>query len=121
MSGDLEIKEKSFEFYQALNRLKMFVERNGLNGLTLRRAAEVAGMEMTHFSTFFHVKVGVTFSDWRRHERITQSVNMLITKDTPITTVAYEVGFEDLRSFERSFKRLVGVTPREFRRRNQPG
>jgi AraC-like DNA-binding protein len=38
----------------------------------------------------------------------------------PITGVADAVGFGDLSHFERTFKRLVGCTPRDYRRRHLP-
>ncbi len=43
-------------------------------------------------------------------------MELLKARDFSITEVAYEVGFRDLRTFERAFKRYALKTPREFKK-----
>jgi AraC family transcriptional regulator len=120
MLDNPEIWNKAFEYYQPLRKVEECVRQEGLAGLTLRKAAAVAGMETTHFSDFFHHKVGIPFKDWRRRARIKWAVEMLSTGDNSITQIALEVGFGSLVSFERAFRSLVGTTPRAFRDRVKP-
>ncbi len=42
---------------------------------------------------------------------------MLELEDTPIDEIAFEVGYSDLASFRRLFRKLAGLTPGEYRRR----
>ena len=63
----------------------------------------MAAMEKTYFSSFFHSKVGITFSNWLQYLRVAQAVKLLETGDYSITEVAFQVGFNDLRTFERTF------------------
>ena len=60
-------------------------------------------------------KVGITFTDWLRRIRVAKAMDIIRTDDRSITEVAFEVGFGDLRTFERAFKKYTKLTPREFK------
>jgi AraC-like DNA-binding protein len=49
--------------------------------------------------------------------RILKARELLVSDASNITQVALTVGFSDLSHFERSFRRVVGESPREYRRR----
>ena len=80
--------------------------------LSLEIAAEVAGLEKTYFSTFFHQKTGICFRDWLSSVRVMRAMEIMTTEDLPITDVAFTVGFQDLRTFERAVEKHTGLTPR---------
>ena len=42
---------------------------------------------------------------------------MLETEDEPVEAIALEVGYEDASFFNRLFRRKVGLTPAQYRRR----
>jgi AraC-like DNA-binding protein len=77
-------------------------------------------MEETYFSSFFHQKTGVRFIEWLHHVRVERAMGLLSRTDQRVTDVAYEVGFCDLRTFERAFKRETNLTPRDFKKRYIP-
>jgi AraC family transcriptional regulator len=41
---------------------------------------------------------------------------MLLDTDRSVTEIAYDVGFQDLSNFVRTFHRVIGCTPRDYRR-----
>ena len=85
--------------------------------LSTAAAARIAGLTSSYFSTFFHAKVGVRFTEWSRHVRIERAMAILRCEDCPIGEVARRVGFLGPRSFQRAFKRHTSMTPSQFRRR----
>jgi two-component system response regulator YesN len=95
--------------------VKQYVEENYAEALSLQFVAEVAGMEPTYFSAFFHQKVGITYSSWLRRLRVAKAIELMRTTNESITRIAYSVGFGDVRTFERSFKLLTRVTPLTFK------
>lgn len=120
-SIDLEgINWRAFEYYPALGKVKEYTELHYSNGTSLEVAAKVAGMESTYFSSFFRQKVGVRFVDWMRYLRISRAMALFATRHYQVTEVAFEVGFHDLRTFERAFRRITNMTPREFRKMCRP-
>lgn len=114
------IRWESFDYYVPLQRIKRYTEDNYREKITLGVAASVAGMEETYFSTFFHRKTGVRFVEWLHHVRIERAMSLLSRTDQRITDVAYEVGFCDLRTFQRAFKKETNLTPRDFKRICKP-
>jgi AraC-like DNA-binding protein len=59
----------------------------------------------------------VTFTQWNASVRIKEAKRLLHELDLSITAVGASVGYDDVTTFERVFKRLEGVCPREHRRR----
>jgi YesN/AraC family two-component response regulator len=68
-------------------------------------AAEIVGLERTYFSRFFRNAVGQTFFEWNQEIRMQRAKTLLRRKDRSITSVALAVGYRDLTTFERAFKR----------------
>jgi AraC-like DNA-binding protein len=110
-----EINYRAFEYYSRLAKVQKYVEENLGNEIYLAIAASVAATEKTYFCTFFRRKVGVGFRTWLEILRIQRSLSTLISSDVSITEVSLAVGFKDLRTFERAFKKYLGITPSRFR------
>jgi AraC-like DNA-binding protein len=115
-----EINHRAFEYYARLQRIQRYVREHPEESISLRRAARISRLSEAYFSAFFHQKVGVRFRDWRAHEKVLHAIRLLQTHNYTITEVAMGLGFSDLRTFERTFKRHTGLTPRQFKRAVRP-
>lgn len=115
------INRAAFDYYPPLRRVKSFVDENYSENLPLSRVARVAGLERSYFSAFFHSKTGVCYRDWLSHKRVLLAARRLAESDDSITNVGFSVGFNDLRTFERAFKKWLGQTPRAYKARARPG
>ncbi len=109
-----------FDYYPRLNRLREYVEQGYSEPIPLEKAASIAALESSYFSTYFRAKVGITFTEWLRQVRIRKAMKLMKASDFSITEVAYEVGFGDLRTFGRAFKKHTRMTPREFKKSVAP-
>jgi AraC-like DNA-binding protein len=78
--------------------------------------ASLAGLERTYFCRHFHQTVGVRFSTWSRQVRAEQAKHLLAHTDLPISTIATEVGYDDVTTFERNFRRCQNCSPRQYRK-----
>ncbi len=107
-------------YYRRLAAVVRYVEAHGSEPVSLRDAARVAGLEPKYFSAFFRSKVGTRFSEWIRAVRVERAVRLMRASDTSITRLAFEVGFGEVRTFQRAFKRLVGATPSAYRASVRP-
>lgn len=84
--------------------------------LTLTGLADALNLEPTYCCRVFRQHTGMSFSDWRRRIRIGKAQQLLRFTDLPITQIAHLVGFEDVTTFARNFRRQLGQCPRSFRR-----
>jgi len=119
--AELAGTDQKLDYYPRLKRLREHVEQSYSEPISLEKAASVAALERSYFSTYFRAKVGITFTDWLRQVRVKKAMELMKLRDFAITEVAYEVGFKDLRTFERAFKKHTLTTPREFRTSVAPG
>ena len=116
MSGN-PINDRAFQYYSRLKRVKEYINDNyDDEEISLEKIASIAAMERTYFSAYFSKKVGITFTDWLRRIRVGKAIGLMEVRDTSILRIAFEVGFGDLGTFERAFKRYTGRTPSDFRK-----
>jgi AraC-like DNA-binding protein len=114
------INERAFSYYRRLRRVKEYVVSRVSEPVSLKLAAEIAGLEKTYFSKFFHMKTGMRFSEWMNHIRVQHAMTLMRDSNMSITRVAHEAGFPTLRTFERAFNRITGMSPREFKKIVRP-
>ncbi len=100
---------------QRINRAYDYVYDNLSGGISLDAVARVAGMSPAAFSRYFKRMTGRNLSHFIGELRISQACKQLRESDLGISEVAYEVGFGSLSNFNRLFKELKGVSPREWR------
>jgi AraC-like DNA-binding protein len=111
-----KIKTEAFTDNPRLARVQRFCEENPAARISLVDAARVANLEASYFSSFFHEKTGVCFHSWLNYKRVLRAMHSLADTDLSITLVSRRVGFRDLRTFQRAFKRFASVTPTEYRK-----
>lgn len=114
------INQRAFDYYSRLRRIRRYVREHPEEWVSLHQAAGISGLSEAYFSTFFRQKVGVRFRDWRAHQKVLHAIELFETRNQTITKVAMDVGFSDLRTFQRAFKRHTGLTPRDFKRAVSP-
>jgi AraC-like DNA-binding protein len=61
----------------------------------------------------FVAETGMTFARWKQQSRLLAALRLL-AEDKPVTTVAFEVGYESPSAFIAMFKSALGTTPSRF-------
>jgi len=100
-----------FEYYPQLRKVRDYVERNLMIGVTARGAAAAAGVCPGYFSSFFRQRVGTTFGQWFRTFRITRARSLMLSAPESILDVAFLSGYGSLSAFERAFKMETRLSP----------
>jgi AraC-like DNA-binding protein len=98
-----------------MDRVMQFVLAHRFQKITLAEVAEEAHLSKEAFCRFFKLRTRKTFTDYLLHLRINEAQKLLQETDLSISEIGYRVGFENLSYFNRSFKRIAGMTPREVR------
>ncbi|MBA3686481.1 MAG: arabinose operon transcriptional regulator AraC [Planctomycetes bacterium] len=84
--------------------------------MRLEQAAEVAGMSLSRFAHRFRAEVGTTPLKWLEQYRITLAREQLLATSLHVADIGAQVGYPNPVYFARVFRRLVGRSPRAFRR-----
>ena len=85
--------------------------------LTVKTLAKHSLLGERTFLRNFTDATGLTPLEYLQRTRIQKSQTLLETSNAPIEQIALQVGYEDPSAFRKIFKRLTGLTPREFRQR----
>jgi AraC-like DNA-binding protein len=113
---------KRANYYSCIRKALQYLASYYDNPICLSKVAAVACMEKTTFSRTFRQKTGVTLHTFIQAYRVSQAVIRMEASDCSITEIAFETGFNSLDTFERTFKKIAGITPSryrlEIRRRN---
>ena len=94
-----------------------FIATNCQNNLTTAYLAERFHMSESYFCSFFKSHTKLSPMEYINQYRIQMSQSLLKSTDNSITDIALTVGFSDPNYFSRTFKKITGVSPREFRKR----
>lgn len=85
--------------------------------VTLAGLARHAAMSPYHFLRTFCAVSGVTPYQFLLAQRLRRAAVRLRRTTDPISAIAYEAGFSDLSTFNRRFRRIIGMTPGAWRSR----
>ena len=98
-----------------------YIEKNKTEELTLTAVAAAAGSSVFHFCKVFHKATGLKFTDYVARVRVEDARTQLLNPTRRISEVAFDVGFQSLTQFNRTFKRVFGESPSEFRESKHVG
>ncbi len=101
-----------------LQRALTYVSQRYQTDISLTELAENAYLSASHLSFLFKKMLGLPFKTLLAIVRIEKAKQLLAeSPDLSVTEVSLNAGFGDLSHFERTFKRIVGLNPRAFRRK----
>ena len=98
-------------------RVQEYLEERYKERITLQELGLVAGVHPVHLATTFRERTGQTVGGWIRARRIRAAQEMLRDGTRPIGAIGCDLGFSNPSHFSRTFRRLAGTTPQEWRRR----
>mgnify|MGYP001217442950 CR=1 FL=1 len=115
-------QQESFDSHAVLRLAKVIshMEENYAESQSMSALAKLAGMTERSFLRAFHLATGTSPHNHLLHLRINRAAAELRNPDRQITEVAFEVGFNDSNYFTRQFKKRMGLTPLEYRKRTMP-
>lgn len=98
-----------------MQELFEWVEQNYKNDISLESLAEYVGCSPTYLSKLFKAHAGTNVVTYVNNLRINHAKQLLLTTQMTLPEISLFVGFNHQQSFIRSFKKLVGMTPSEYR------
>jgi AraC-like DNA-binding protein len=96
-------------------KAREYIEKHKTEELSLADVAKASGASVFHFCKVFHKATGLKFTDYVARVRLEEARTQLLNPNRRISEIAYDVGFQSLTQFNRTFKRVFGQSPTEFR------
>lgn len=99
----------------AIHYMKENIERH----LSLQEMAEHLGYSTSHFSMLFRKKTGHSPLSYFNLLKIQQACFILDSTDMKINQICYKIGIEDTYYFSRLFHKIMGISPKEYRKKQK--
>ncbi|WP_127583013.1 helix-turn-helix domain-containing protein [Paenibacillus koleovorans] len=94
-----------------------YIEAHYVSVISLEMLADKLNLSRSYLSTYFKEKIGVYFVDYVNSVRIRHVLPLLAQPGAKIQEAATSVGYQNINSFNRIFKKMTGTTPSEYRLR----
>ncbi|MDG3087597.1 AraC family transcriptional regulator [Vibrio hannami] len=99
-----------------LNAAIDWLDANFAQPVHLGEIANITNLSENGFCRAFKKATGKTFLEYLSDKRVHEAARLLIESERSVTQIAYEVGFSNISSFNRYFKKVKKVSPTEFRK-----
>ena len=110
------VREHSFSHLSPIvQKTVILIEADLSANLTLSSLASAQNVSSGYLSTVFKKETGKTLSEFIRDRRISHAQVLLKNTNLQIQTIALHCGIVDVQYFTKTFKKVVGKTPMEYR------
>lgn len=100
-------------------RAARLIQEQHTDALSLGEVAAAVGLSRERLSRLFNEAMGINFSEYLTLTRLNTAEERLRNRTAPVTEIAFASGFQSISQFNRSFMKVEGCTPRQFRARLQ--
>lgn len=101
----------SFEILQILD----YLNKNYHKSITLKSISESINYSESYISHIFSKEVGLTITEYLTKIRVENAAALLENTSLKIYEISSKVGFQTVEHFSRSFKKCIGVSPKQYK------
>jgi AraC-like DNA-binding protein len=114
-SGASSSFERKHQRIERLDPLFRYLDEHYSEPVTLDDAARLVGMSKSHFIHFMKQVTGMSFVAYLNQFRVAKAQALMAATTKSLAEISYEVGFCDQSYFGQVFRKLLKITPREYR------
>lgn len=101
----------------AVTKARSFIRENLTERLTLEEVSRHSGLSPHHFCKVFRKSAGVNLIEYINRSRVEIAKQLLVKACARVSEIAFDIGYQSLSQFNRSFRSVTGESPTQFRRR----
>ncbi|WP_309300115.1 helix-turn-helix domain-containing protein [Lentilactobacillus buchneri] len=98
------------------NEIVNIINDHYTESCTLKQIADSIGYDYVYLSKLFQKTINLSYTKYLNSFRISKARELLKNTSLPVTDIAFNVGYENLRTFNRNFKDVTGNTPAQYRK-----
>lgn len=99
-----------------LSEVFKFVKENYQEDISLSAIAKLANLTPPSFCRLFKSRTKKHFVEYLNEVRVSNACKFLMETDMGISEIAYECGYKTVSNFNKLFKKITGVTPKEYKK-----
>ena len=114
--------QNEMKYSHVISRAEKYVAENYCDpNISLISVARHVGMSAAHFSTVFSQTMGRSFINYLTAMRLEKAKQLLTATNMKLSDIALEIGYNEPNYFSHVFRKTEGITPKEYRNRDQSG
>lgn len=110
------VPEEDFQSNHMVKRAMEYIADHYMENITLNDVAESVGISGGYLSTLFTQNLECGFVDYLNKVRVERACSYLEQNFLKTYEIAYKVGFRDEKYFSKVFKKIQGISPKEYRK-----
>lgn len=108
-------QEKKIKYFEAIKPCVEYINENYMHDITIEDLAKISNLSKSFFMVTFKNVMGYSAIDYTVQVRIKNACDYLLTTDMNIADIAYACGYNNLSNFNRQFKSLIRMSPKDYR------
>ena len=92
-----------------------YVNENYASDIVLAHICQKMGYNAQYVSRSFKEQMGINFTSYLHNVRMQKACTLLLSTDMSVAQISYSVGYENTAYFHRTFKKIIGDTPHNFK------
>ncbi len=106
---------------QLVKNVQSYIKRNLDSRLSLNQVADVFSFSPNYLSHLFSKTAGINFVDYITETKIAAAKEMMLRGEGRVNEISQRLGYESAFYFSKVFKKVEGISPREFMQQPETG
>ena len=117
ITKEVAAQDAMFDYQkEAIIRSLQYIQTHFSEPISLEDAAQNAMISQSYYSHLFKIATKKTFIEYINFLRIEKAMDMLKNLNCQVVDICFDCGYKNINHFNRTFKKLVGISPTEFRK-----
>lgn len=117
----LSFARSYYDYYKSngslyVSAVNKYIARNYQSDIRIKDIADSIGINETYMQKFYKAHTGRNITDYLLRYRIAKAKVLMSNTELPLIDIAAEIGFNSRQVFLNSFKKVTGMTPKEYRK-----
>ncbi|MFA9464941.1 MAG: helix-turn-helix domain-containing protein [Velocimicrobium sp.] len=121
LTADLQKQDMSGSIRSVVKHAVTYIEQNFFENLTLTSLSQKFNVESSYFSKVFRQETGDNLTSYIAKKRVNKAIEYMKDSKINLTEIAFMVGYDDYTYFNRVFRKMTGVSPRDYRNDGEVG
>ncbi len=100
----------------SIHQIKQYITEHSHEDISLEALGKIVGLSPIYISKIFKEKLGVNYIDFLTECRIGKAKKLMSDPEKSIKEITYEVGYHEPNYFSKVFKKICGISPKEYRK-----
>lgn len=109
-------KQEENEAIRPIRIAKQYIQQHYNEPISLEDVCAATGFSVSYFSTLFKKETGEGFSKYLARIRVEKAKSLLQDSNLPVSEVCDRVGYNDLKHFTSTFKKITSLNPGQYRK-----